>query len=821
MVHVKALKSHPTKLLKSHVLGVVKRALNFFNDYKVRTAALFHDVGKTTQNFQNKLAGNNVEGLYTNHAYLSFLCLLNYVAHCGLKTGIVANKQDLIIIGICILKHHGGLPNLREIINTEEWDRMKDFLNTNQAVPADEFLSHVKLEKTKVQFPFQDITKARVMSLFDTVSLRGAIPDPLQFFFDLRMCFSALVAGDKGDAGNHKLTDEMTKTIRQVYSQRIQTYLSTLKPTTALNRVRTEIRETSLENLKRAMAENPNQHVFSLTEPTGSGKTAALLTLADAILKKKEGVKKVIYSIPFLSITEQIFDIVERIFNKERGCIKRIDCKAQPDLDAADIHDDFGEEDLLRKIKSILLKAFKGKTPRIEAVENILRADYQESTFDYPLIVTTFVQFFQSFTTATNKGLMRFSSLRNSVFLIDEIQAMPPRLYAFFVALLDEFCKKYNSYAIVSTATMPSFEIPTVSTSGREMFKSYTPPIEIGSREHFNYDVFNRYELHIIKTPIKLGALVSMLLSEQEATLVILNTVKDSQRVYNQIKSQATCPVILMNSNFHSQDRRTILSRCQEFLKNGQKFYMITTQLVEAGVDIDFPRLYRDIAPIPNIVQSAGRCNREGKRNCRGIVTIFQLEDEEGKKLRASYIYNGLDRLFLNYAIDKLVLCDQEIFQERELYDIQKGYFEHVSQSLEFASWVKGDDHLNFIQQIKDFKYKEIGMYTVIPDKQYGVQERFYVPESEEDDSYERLLELLSEKNDIEELGSKAGSDSLREIIFKGTQIHSHLKKMMDRVVQVNIAETKITNLIVYEAQACYMYKLKPGLYNSEYGLSL
>jgi len=840
--HIKELKSHPRKTLITHITGVKDWGFKLLNDSRVRVIALFHDVGKMIRPFQDKVIGRNVDGQYSNHAYLSFYSMLNYVAQYGFKPGLVANRRDMVLIGACILKHHGGLPNLPEIINIEEWERMKAFLATHPYFPVDEFLTAVGLENRDLHFTLQDINLNAVrggeghQGIFSPAALRASVADPLQFFMDLRMCFSAIVAADKGDAGNQKITGEITEAMMSVYGARINEYIDGFSnaPTTDLNTVRTEIRGTCISNLRQAMQEHPDRHIFSLTEPTGSGKTAILLALANEVIEKKM-VTKVIYSIPFLSITEQVFGIIENIFNRELGCVKRIDCKAQPEFDSSEIYDDYGEETLIKKLWSVMRKMFKGQTIREEKVTDLLRADYQESTFDYPLIVTTFVQFFQSFTTASNKGLMRLSSLQNSVFLVDEIQAVPSRLYSFFVALLDEFCRKYNSYAIISTATMPCFRIPDSAGDARAMFRDYHEPIEIGDLNHFNHDVFNRYELHVDRDWTGINSLVTRIIQETEPTLVVLNTINDSREVYDRIKSSVDCPVKLMNSNFHSADRRVILSQCQAMLdqhkRDGTRFFFVTTQLIEAGVDIDFPVIYRDIAPLPNIIQTAGRCNREGllrnpdgsKR--RGIVHVFQLKEKTKHMLRARYIYNGLDGPFLDYAIRVLVLSGQRVFEERELLHLQSDYFTYMGHSLRFGAWEKSSERCDFVQQINNFKYKEIGMYTVIPAKQYGTQERFYVPVDENDDSYERLLELLAEKEALDLAPRTANNDILREIITRGSQVHCHLKKMMDRVVQVNVDEATVRDMVEYETETCYMYKLKPGYYlsgpsgHSEYGL--
>jgi hypothetical protein len=200
------------------------------------------------------------------------------------------------------------------------------------------------------------------------------------------------------------------------------------------------------------------------------------------------------------------------------------------------------------------------------------------------------------------------------------------------------------------------------------------------------------------------------------------------------------------------------------------------------------------------------------------------LKDESQPVLRAQYIYNGLDAPFLDYAIRVLVNVPQVIFEEKNLLKLQQDYFTYMAQSLKFGAWEKSYERCNFIQQIQNFRFKDIGAYTVIPATAYGAQERFYVPIDEHDRSFEKLYELMAEKENIDQAGNQNNKDNLREIIFRGTQLHVHLKKMMDRVVQVNIKEEEVKNLVEYEAATCYMYKLKPGYYtqgpegHSEYG---
>jgi CRISPR-associated endonuclease/helicase Cas3 len=824
---VRAALSHPGKPASVHTLGVMTRSLDIWDDYRVRTASLFHDVGKVINvNFAQRLKGISNPDLYYNHAYLSLLSFLNYLKSRKLGyniPGVLNGYADFLTVAACVVKHHGALPNFKDLLNKDELQRLKGYLNGSPHMPADEFLSLVNLEKGLTNFSVQGVPDANMLALFsnrkmiaDKLGLESEKTNPLNFFLDTRMCFSALVSADKGDAGSQKVdTGKHTKFIKNYYT-RVEGFLKGLKSNSPLNALRTEMRGVALDNLKHAIDLNPTQRTFSLTYPTGAGKTAILMALSAQLMKNKSA-DRVIYSVPFLSITEQIFDIIEKAFEKEKDCIKRIDCKAQPTQDLS--YDEASEAGtLIKRFKAFFNKVLKGKTLRDEMIESLLRQDYQESTFNYPMIVTTFVQFFQSFTTCSNRGLMRFSNLQNAVFLIDEVQAVSPSLYSFFVALIDAFCQRFGSYAIISTATMPYFKIPKTSVKATKMFVGYQEPIEIGDLKYYDNDLFNRYNVIPIPGVVNTMSLSLRVAQEKGPTLVVMNTVRDSQDVFNAMQALVDCPVYLLNSNFFAADRRVILDKCKAHINKRERFFLVSTQLIEAGVDIDFDVAFRDIAPLPNIIQTAGRCNRNGLRD-KGQVYVFTFIDDE-LRVRARTIYNGIpDGPFLNYAEQSIFQSGKAIFQEKELLAMQKGFFDWISQNLKFGEWEKD---CNFVDQICELMYGEMGAYTVIPAKRYGVQEQFYVPSSASDDTYEQLVEIQGEIAFMEDAPAKPGVDTLKEKLYLKKKLHEHVRKMMDRVVQVNVPdESYIPVLSEYDEMYCHIYKLKPGHYDSVYGFHI
>ncbi|MFB6307610.1 MAG: CRISPR-associated helicase Cas3', partial [Flavobacteriales bacterium] len=418
---------------------------------------------------------------------------------------------------------------------------------------------------------------------------------PLNFFLETQFSFASLILADKKDAGDIEKDDKKNiKNFCNEYNEILNRYLKKLpNQNLPINKLRTEIRKNAVYELYNNL--KWNNRVYTLTAPTGSGKTLILLSLAGEILRKK-GDFRIIYSLPFLSITEQVESEALEIFSKNRESIQRIDSKS--------------ENTEFQKLQEIV-----ENNPTEENIRKLLALNFQEDTFSYPFVITTFVRFFETLLTNKNASLLKLPNFSNSIFLIDEIQALPPRLYSFFLAFLSAFCKKFDSYAIISTATMPYTDLPPEEASNfnaiKEIFSNYSKPIELSKSEYFDYKLFNRYSISK-KEISSIEQLALAISQEKQSVLVILNTIDDTKDLFNNdllIKEN----IILLNTHFTPNDRKKKIREAKNCLNNGEKVIVVSTQLIEAGVDMDFPVLYRDMATMPSIVQSAGRCNRNGK----------------------------------------------------------------------------------------------------------------------------------------------------------------------------------------------------------------
>jgi CRISPR-associated endonuclease/helicase Cas3 len=461
-----------------------------------------------------------------------------------------------------------------------------------------------------------------------------------------------------------------------------------------------------------------------------------------------------------------------------------------------------------------------------DALKAMRAEQFATETFDHPFIITTFVRVFETLVSNRNAELLKLPNFQNSIFLIDEIQALPPRLYGFFVAYLDAFCTMHDSYAVISTATMPNFQLPDEARHDvQAFFPNYDAPAnhDLLSADHFEHDLFDRYTVTALEEPLLLSELSSRLVEEDESVLVILSTIDDTKKLYDELKGEVGARVELLNTHFTPEDRRRKIETSQAILDpdrdtNEDRVILISTQLIEAGVDISFPVLYRDICPVPSVVQSAGRCNRNGEADGKGDVIVFDLH-REGQS-RASLIYRGRDGGFLDYARQAL---PGNTFQEPDLLDVQRGFFdafihEKTLLGVDFGPFYDRDEiedgRLDFLARMKDAHFEEIGKFQLIS-PHHGEEYQFYVP-GEDDWKFEQLKDIYSELVSI-----PFGEHEKRQATF--LKLQTLLRKMSDRTVQVRISEHDEESVapVMGGDECCGLRRIRPGYYDSEKGLQM
>lgn len=392
----------------------------------------------------------------------------------------------------------------------------------------------------------------------------------------IRMLYSCLVDADfldtelfmkNGDTGRN--SGESMEILQNRLKNHICEWLKNTDEDT-INGRRTEILNNCIREGKQ------KEGIFRLTVPTGGGKTVASLAFAleHAVKNHKD---RIIYVIPYTSIIEQNAQVFREIL---------------------------GEENVLENHCNVDYESSEEFKPMQLASEN----------WDKPVVVTTNVQFFESLFANKSSKCRKIHNIANSVIILDEAQMLPMDYLKPCIAMLQELVDSYSASIVLCTATQPALDS---FFSKNELIKELCPRME----EQFSF--FKRVNYQNLGK-IRQDHLIEKLKKENNA-LCIVNTKKAAQVIYKELHGEG---IYHLSTSMYPKHRKRVLKTIRERLKNSEKCIVISTSLVEAGVDLDFATVYRQIAGLDSMIQAAGRCNREGKRELsNSIVCIFDLEE--------------------------------------------------------------------------------------------------------------------------------------------------------------------------------------------------
>ncbi|MDO4276348.1 MAG: CRISPR-associated helicase Cas3' [Eubacteriales bacterium] len=394
----------------------------------------------------------------------------------------------------------------------------------------------------------------------------------------IRMLYSCLVDADFFDTEyfmNHGKTHRCSGESMDILLDRLNMHIADwLKndDTDTVNGRRTEI----LKNCRNWG--EADKGMFRLTVPTGGGKTVASLAFALAHCAEHQ-MDRIIYVIPYTSIIEQ---------------------------NAKVFRDILGEENVLENHCNVDYESEEELKPFQLASEN----------WDKPVVVTTNVQFFESLFSNKSSRCRKLHNIANSVIIFDEAQMLPNDYLKPCVAMIEELVSRYECSAVLCTATQPALQ---------PFFSQNLNIVELCPRMEEQFRFFKRVTINN-KGALSEEALVEILREERQA-LCILNTKRKVQKIYQELKGDG---VYHLSTFMYPLHRRRVLEEIKKRLSNGEKCIVIATSLVEAGVDLDFRTVYRQLAGVDSLIQAAGRCNREGKRTAaESMAHVFQLEGEE------------------------------------------------------------------------------------------------------------------------------------------------------------------------------------------------
>lgn len=679
--------SHPDISLRIHLEEAGKAAKKFALEKTLnlpfpqeavgeiaRLIGLYHDLGKSTPFFQEYLNEKNPErkALLKNRKETHHSLISAVAAYFAVQKGLSQHsipdewREFLPIAAFISVRHHHGslVPFLDDVV----LDDIDILQNQTQHLPVDylSFLPHwdnvySKLRALPASWPLGKFKLTRWLK-----EDRGVLPYLIQNYL-----FSLLLDADKHIT---VLGHTLPRTeVEPDLIDRYRVFKGFDQPTKLMDQLRDDIYNNAIASLSTLSLESDK--ILSLTAPTGAGKTLTVLSFA---LKMRELIKvqagyapHIIYALPFLSIIDQNAKVLEDVF---KGNSKH------PSSDLLLVH---------HHLSDIL---YSTEETEYETKESEVLIE----GWDSEVVLTTFVQLFHTIFSNRNRALRKFHKIAGSIVILDEIQSFPYKYWLLFRETARVLSHYFNTRFILTTATQPAiFEDP----------KELLPLPQ--KKEYFQK--LNRTELHLnLTTPKNIpdfGAeLLEVLKKEAKDTLVILNIIRAAKELYEILK----VPLNYMGFETYYLSSHVVpkarLNRIQRIKESDTLKIVISTQLVEAGVDLDFDWVIRDLGPLDAINQVAGRANRNFSKQL-GRIDLVSLVDGNGRKFN-SYIYDGL---FI--SITQEVINGSEKIPESNFLQLIDKYFYYLQDRL------SDDESQEILKYLRNLNYEKVSRFRLIEEQ--------------------------------------------------------------------------------------------------------
>lgn len=669
------------KLLKDHIAGVSKNAQDQFYEnilFSISTNELrellqkiveFHDLGKYTSYFQNYLLQTGaIDSKLKQHSKFG-----GYAAYQQLKDD--DGKISLIAL-LLIFRHHNNLIAPDDIAGLIESDAERVF--TEQFKDVDKIISDIEEElgisnlSDILRFP--DAQQIRKECKIWTKKNQD-----VEDFFLINYLFSLLIEADKLDASETPLYS-LTPTASDWVDKRFSKPAKDLRGFGNL----TGLSNNELRNLCRAEVvshiETDNilgQKIFTLTAPTGIGKT---MTALDFSLKLKSKIREelnreaqIIYALPFINIIEQALDEYEQTLPKD-------DLRILGHYQFADvfgIQSDSDEEKYHQKLMKL-------------------------DTWQGDVIITSFVQFFETLISNRNKLLKKFNHFAGSIIILDEVQTLRLDQMPLLGAVIFYLSKFLDSRVILMTATKPKiFDLAEQEILKVEGEKVH--PLELLTSHEEVFSLFERTSIHPLLDELHedndarsrefVEKVFTRKWSPEKSCIIVCNTVNRSIQVRNEIdeflkNEELVNPLFYLSTNIIPGHRLKRIQKIKSAIKNGEAPILVATQVVEAGVDLDFNIGFRDLGPIDSIIQVTGRINRNNKRKQQN-EPLYIVDFGECQKIYGQ----------LTYQQSRKALEGKKVISESNYLHLINEYFDNISDKSSFR------DSREYFKSLKALNY--------------------------------------------------------------------------------------------------------------------
>ncbi len=593
---------------------IIKKALRDF--------VAFHDLGKLDKEVQEKFTGKENKSTHSDKSYFIILYKLLVMQ----KQNTLNGKEFicLFLLLYSVYKHHGRLDDI-----IEDLEKIGCRFDRDRTIAILTALNE-PIDEDALGLPGNKNFWTRWKGENEKRLIRMLSSQSLSFFTLFKLQHSLLITSDYyatmefttgRDFKIHTLDMETTNEIsrrfhgdtmsgdnfnprinldRDIHISKNLNDIASENKGEALNELRSLLNVYAEERVAKFLDEKNDNYVCFLPVPTGGGKTNISLRLALKIMEKRDEIRKLFYVFPFINLIEQSYDYLEKFIGKDH----------MARLDSGNIE---------------LSESHEEREGVAKYVDNLF--------FNYPILFISHVRFFDLFLRNEKNSNYNFHQLANSIVIIDEIQAYSVTVWTEISCLLNATGRFMNTRFIIMSATLPAIDILSESRFPALFNNRFTEAL-------YNHELFKRTSIKAEKS-LKMAdkkdkqsivKFTDKLLKKgtgHSKILVVLNTVKDSLEIYSAIceskvykKEFNGYELLLLNSTILDDRRKRIIETCKQ---SDAKAILISTQSVEAGVDIDFDIGFRAYAPFDSIVQVAGRINRNNKKNM-GELIVFKDE---------------------------------------------------------------------------------------------------------------------------------------------------------------------------------------------------
>ena len=654
----------------------------------------FHDLGKLTTYFQDYLINNNDTAL-KHHAHISAIAIYHYLKKKGIEDLLSSannNREELAVIFLTYLivrLHHQNL-TLNGLFSSSHsasmWkeltEQSKDLLGKSDIIQKTLDLKLFNLDIANL-FDIDEAKNDRQLTKQIIALFKNRLSHD-RWYFLLIYLFSLLIDSDKLDSAdiirtplNNLPSQNVTKYIAKKHSNEVNTNITDRRDLA---------RQTIIEQIKKMSKTDLRENkIFSLTAPTGLGKTLSSLQVALILRERLEVIynykPRIITAIPFINIINQ----TEKDYKQVIGNAGRII-----------VHHRLAD-----------LKMSQGDKQEKLSLDKVLS---EVEAWEGDVILTTFLQLFQSLFTGQNRLLKKINKLAGSIVILDEIQSIPEKYMPLIGACIIKMSEYFGTRFILMTATQPRIlELGQKLLQNTEDSKNIDVMELLPNHESYFNELTRTKILPQLDNPMDTEKFVVFFKNtwENKSSLIVVNTIKRSIELFEALKKELGhgVRVVYLSTNIIPKHRAQVIDKVRNLLNKKETVVMVSTQTIEAGVDLDFEIGYRDLAPLESIIQTAGRVNRKGA-----------LTDDNGNPITSKlYVVElNADHQYIyklhHLEKTKILLQKYEEVEERNYQYLVKEYYDamlenpvdHVSLNI----WNEGIRKLNF-DEIEKFELIE------------------------------------------------------------------------------------------------------------------